>query len=112
MKKILLFRPLMALGGTEIAMLSLIKNLKNYEIYLAYVDDTSDQKLLDRFRKYATVGKVADFDFQFDTLIIATNRYHTFDEIKQIKRKERLKYLSFLVLLFVKYLMKNLHKFQ
>ena len=66
MKKILLFRPLMALGGTEIAMLSLIKNLKNYEIYLAYVDDTSDQKLLDRFRKYATVGKVADFDFQFD----------------------------------------------
>ena len=95
MKKILLFRPLMALGGTEIAMLSLIKNLKNYEIYLAYVDDTSDQKLLDRFRKYATVGKVADFDFQFDTLIIATNRYHTFDEIKQIKRKQTILWVHY-----------------
>ena len=95
MKKILLFRPLMALGGTESAMLSLIKNLKNYEIYLAYVDDTSDQKLLDRFRKYATVGKVADFDFQFDTLIIATNRYHTFDEIKQIKRKQTILWVHY-----------------
>ena len=95
MKKILFFRPLMALGGTEIAMLSLIKNLKNYEIYLAYVDDTSDQKLLDRFRKYAKVGKVADFDFQFDTLIIATNRYHTFDEIKQIKRKQTILWVHY-----------------
>lgn len=85
----------MALGGTEIAMLSLIKNLKNYEIYLAYVDDTSDQKLLDRFRIYATVGKVDDFNFEFDTLIIATNRYHTFDEIKQIKRKQTILWVHY-----------------
>lgn len=85
----------MALGGTEIAMLSLIKNLKNYEVYLAYVDNTSDPKLLDRFRKYATVGKVSDFNFQFDTLIIATNRYHTFDEIKQIKRKQTILWVHY-----------------
>lgn len=85
----------MALGGTEIAMLSLIKNLKNYEVYLAYVDNTSDPKLLDRFRKYTTVGKVSDFNFQFDTLIIATNRYHTFDEIKQIKRKQTILWVHY-----------------
>ena len=32
MKKVMIFRPLISLGGTEIAMLNLVKYLKGYEI--------------------------------------------------------------------------------
>ena len=55
MKKIMFFRPLYSLGGTEIAMLNLVTKLKGYKIYIGYSDETSDQHLLDRFTKFAEV---------------------------------------------------------
>ena len=55
MKKIMFFRPLYSLGGTEIAMLNLIKKLEGYDLYIGYSDETSDKHLLDRFAEYAEI---------------------------------------------------------
>ena len=65
MKKLMFFRPLYSLGGTEIAMLNLVKKLKGYDIYIGYSDLTSDKHLLDRFAEYATIinlNEVKDFE--------------------------------------------------
>lgn len=49
------FRPLFYMGGTEIAILNLIRNLdkEKYIIYIGYSDDTSDKDLLARLSKYS-----------------------------------------------------------
>ena len=47
MKKLMFFRPLYSLGGTEIAMLNLVKKLEGYEIYIGYSDETSNKCLSD-----------------------------------------------------------------
>ena len=53
MKKIMFFRPLFYMGGTEMAILSLVRNLKGYEIYIGYTDETSDVDLLNQYKPYA-----------------------------------------------------------
>ena len=60
MKKLMFFRPLYSLGGTEIAMLNLVKKLEGYELYIGYTDETSDKHLLDRFAEYAEVINLND----------------------------------------------------
>lgn len=56
MIKVMFFRPLYYMGGTEIAILNLIRNLnkEKYIIYIGYSDDTSDKNLLARLSKYAS----------------------------------------------------------
>lgn len=102
MKKIMFFRSLISLGGTEIAILNLIKkfNREDYEIYIGYDDDTSQEDLLNRYREYATVINVKDgCDIEFDSLIVCTTRYHLLPSINLIKRKK--------TILWVHYLMKQ-----
>ena len=73
MKKIMFFRPLFYMGGTEIAILSLIKNLKDYEIFIGYTDDTSDSELLKRYEKYAKVVKIEENSkIEIDTLVLCS----------------------------------------
>ena len=94
MKKIMIFRPLISLGGTEIAMLNLVKYLKGYELYIGYTEDTSDNSLLDEFRKYAEVINITNKpNIKFDILISATTRYHTIKEFQELEYDK--KYLWF-----------------
>ncbi len=97
MKKILFFRPLMSLGGTEMGMLGLIKNLKGYDIYLGYSDDGSDKNLLNRYKEYAKVVNIRDLNVEFDIVVIATNRYHTIPELANIKRKRTILWVHYLM---------------
>ena len=53
MKKIMFFFPLIYIGGTEVAILSLIKKLKGFDIYIGYVNENSDKGMLEEFSKYA-----------------------------------------------------------
>lgn len=102
MKKIMFFRSLISLGGTEIAILNLIKRLdkQKYEIYIGYDDETSSTDLLDRFREYAKVVNVKDgIDIEFDSFIVCTTRFHLLPSVSLIKRKK--------TILWVHYLMKQ-----
>jgi len=88
MKKILFFRPMYYMGGTEIAILSLIKNLKGYDIYIGYTDDTSSVDLLNQYSAYAKVSKLSEIeDIEYDSLIICTPYKSVWDMITNIKRK-------------------------
>lgn len=102
MKKIMFFRSLISLGGTEIAILNLIKKLdkQKYEIYIGYDDETSSRDLLDRFRECAKVVNVKDgIDIEFDSFVVCTTRYHLLPSVSLIKRKK--------TILWVHYLMKQ-----
>lgn len=85
-KKIMFFRPMFYMGGTEIAILNLIKRLKSYDIYIGYTDDTSDKSLLARYEEYAKVVKV-DKPIETDTLINCSPYITSFDEAKNVSRK-------------------------
>ena len=71
MRRIMFFRPMLYMGGTEIAILNLIKNLNksNYDIYIGYSDNESDKNLLEEYGKYATVMNVKENDIKVDVLI-------------------------------------------
>ncbi len=58
------------MGGTEIAILSLISRLANdnVKIYIGYTDDKSDIELLNRYKDYAEVVKVTE-EINVDILI-------------------------------------------
>lgn len=87
MKKIMFFRPMYYIGGTEIAILNLIKNLKNYEIYIGFTDDTSDTELLENYGKYAKVVKIdGEFNEKMDSLILCSPYKTVLDVHNKIKR--------------------------
>lgn len=86
MKKILLFRPLIYMGGTEKMMLNLISELHNYEIYIGYTDNTSDKELLNKLSQYATIIHLNNkIDISFDIAIACTWRYHSYNEFTSLK---------------------------
>ena len=86
MKKIMFFRPLYSLGGTEIAMLNLVKKLKGYDLYIGYSDQTSDKHLLDRFAEYATIVDLNEVeDFEVDNFITCSAHYNLVEAVKNIK---------------------------
>ena len=97
MRKIMFFRQLIYTGGTEIGMLNLIKNLKGFDIYVGYGDDTSDKDLLNEFGKYAHVININDdIDVEFDILILCTTKFYQIDRLDYIKRKKDILWLHFL----------------
>ena len=71
MTKVMFFRPMMYMGGTEIAILNLIRVLdKNkFDIYIGYTDNTSNKELLDRMAKYATIVNIKDNKVDIDVLV-------------------------------------------
>lgn len=71
MKKIMFFRPMIYMGGTEIAILNLIRvlNKEKFEIYIGYTDVTSNKELLDRMSKYAKIINISKEKIDIDVLI-------------------------------------------
>ena len=89
MKKIMFYRPMYYIGGTEIAILSLIKKLKGYDFYIAYTDDTSDKGLLDKYSKYAKTVKIDNnFNERIDTLVLCSPYKSVLDINNYIKRNK------------------------
>ena len=98
MKKIMFFRPLYYIGGTEKATLNLVKKLKGYEIYIGYTDETSSQEMFDEFREYATVVNLNEpCDIEFDYFIACSGHFHLVEQIKNIKRKKTLLWIHHFV---------------
>lgn len=81
------FRPMFYMGGTEIAILSLIKKLKNYDVYIGYTDNTSDKQLLKRYRQYAKVIRV-NKKINVDTLVICSPYTSSIDSSNIIEREK------------------------
>ena len=71
MVKVMFFRPMLYMGGTEIAILNLIRLLdkKKFEIYIGYTDDTSNEKLLARMSKYAKTINIKDNKINIDVMV-------------------------------------------
>ena len=89
MKKIMFFFPLIYIGGTEVAILSLIKKLKGFDIYIGYVNENSDKGMLDEFSKYATVVNVEkEKDIEVDYFISCSMKLHLCDAANNVKRKK------------------------
>ena len=98
MKKIMFFRPLYSLGGTEIAMLNLVKKLEGYEIYIGYSDLTSDKHLLDRFAEYATIVNLNEVkDFEVDAFITCSAHYNLVEAVKNVIAKKTILWIHHLV---------------
>lgn len=89
MKKIMFFFPLIYIGGTEVALLSLIKKLKGFDIYIGYVNENSDQGMLEEFSKYAKVVNVEkEKNIEVDYFISCSMKLHLCDAAKNVKRKK------------------------
>ncbi len=88
MKRIMFFRPLFYMGGTEIAILNLIStlDLDNYKIYIGYTDDSSDINLLNNYKPYAEVVKITK-DIEIDILINCSPYVSSFKSSEIVKRK-------------------------
>ena len=98
MKKLMFFRPLYSLGGTEIAMLNLVKKLEGYEIYIGYSDLTSDKHLLDRFAEYATIVNLNEVkDFEVDAFITCSAHYNLVEAVKNVNAKKTILWIHHLV---------------
>ncbi len=98
MKKIMFFRPLYSLGGTEIAMLNLVKKLEGYKLYIGYSDETSDKHLLDRFAEYAEIVNLNEIkDFEVDAFITCSVNYNHVEAVNNIKRNQTILWIHHLV---------------
>lgn len=87
MKKIMFFFPLIYIGGTEKATLSLIKKLKGYEIYVGYMSEDSDKNMLNEFSKYSTlVNVVKEENIEVDYFISCSMKFHLYEAVEKIKR--------------------------
>ena len=87
MKKIMFFRPMYYIGGTEMAILSLVRKLEGFDIYIGYIDDESDNELLNKYQKYAKVVKINDdFNERMDTLVICSPYKSSLSINDQIRR--------------------------
>lgn len=98
MKKIMFYRPLYSLGGTEIAMLNLVTKLKGYKIYIGYSDETSDQHLLDRFTKFAEVVNLNEIEsIDVDTFITCSAHYNLVEAVKKVHAEKTILWIHHLV---------------
>lgn len=89
MKKIMFFFPLIYIGGTETALLNLIKKLKGYDVYVGYANDSSDKHMLKELSKYSKVVNLEKEDnVEVDYLVSCSMRFHLYDIVKKIKRKK------------------------
>ena len=98
MKKIMFFRPLYSLGGTEIAMLNLVTKLEGYKIYIGYSDETSDKHLLDRFAKYAEIVNLNEINsIDVDTYITTYAYKNVIEAVKKVNATKRVLWIHHLV---------------
>lgn len=98
MKKIFFFRSLYYMGGTELAMLNLVKKLKGFKIYIGYSDETSDIKLLDRFKKYAEIVNLNEIDkIEVDVFVPCSAHFHLNKGIEKINSKKTILWIHHLI---------------
>lgn len=90
MKKIMFYRPLYYMGGTEIAILNLIKNLQNFDFYIGYSDENSDSILLKEFSKYAKVVNIKNEKVEVDSLVLTIDYYYMLEELNNVKSKRNI----------------------
>ncbi|MGN1012384.1 MAG: glycosyltransferase [Clostridia bacterium] len=91
MRKIMFFRPLYYIGGTEIAILNLIKNLRKYDIYIGYTDENSGEDILNKYSNYAKVVKVDEnFNEEIDILVLCSPNKKALEIDNLIKRKKNI----------------------
>lgn len=108
MKKIMFFRPLFYMGGTEMAILNLVKKLKGFKIYIGYCDITSDKELLSRFEEYAKVININEIDkIEVDVFIPCSAHYLLTESINRIKRDKTILWIHHLVNLDTSVLSEN-----
>lgn len=71
MIRVMFFRPMLYMGGTEIAILNLIRLLdkEKFEIFIGYTDDTSDEKLMTRMAKHAKIVNIKDNKLDIDVVV-------------------------------------------
>lgn len=97
MKKVMFYHPSYYLGGTEIAILSLAKQLKNVEIYIGYSMEDSDEGVLQRYRdcnaKVVNIRK--DKNIEVDTLVICSPYIGIYDECEKISRSSTYLWLHY-----------------
>lgn len=94
MKKILIFKQEINIGGAEVAILNFAKFLNGYEVYIGYTE-VNEPRLLKEIEQYA---KIIDLtketpDITFDIIISVTTKYHIIPEFRNLKYKK--KYLWF-----------------
>ena len=98
MKKIMFFRSLFYLGGIELAILNLVKNLKGFKIYIGYSDETSDKDLLERFKKHAEVVNLNEIkSISVDVFIPCSAHFNAVNNIEKIKRKRTILWIHHLI---------------
>lgn len=98
MKKIMFFRPLFYMGGTEIAILNLVKKLKDFDIYIGYSDQTSDNELLSKFEKYATVININNIDeLDIDIFVSCSAHCHSLKSLEKIRREKYILWIHHLI---------------
>ena len=91
MKKIMFFRPMLYMGGTEIAILNLLKKLNNsdeYEFYVGYSDNSSEKRLLDKFSKYVKTINVEETPIDVDILINCSPYKSSVEKFKNVNYKK------------------------
>lgn len=71
------------------ALLSLVKKLKGFDIYIGYVNENSDKGMLEEFSKYAKVVNVEkEKDIEVDYFISCSMKLHLCDAANNVKRKK------------------------
>lgn len=91
MKKIMFFRPMLYMGGTEIAILNLLKKIsgtEGLEFYVGYSDDTSDQRLLEKFSRYAKTVNVVNEKIDIDILINCSPYKSSIEKFSNVNYKK------------------------
>lgn len=91
MKKIMFFRPMLYMGGTEIAILNLLKKIngtEELEFYVGYSDDTSDQRLLEKFSRYAKTVNVVNEKIDIDILINCSPYKSSIEKFSNVNYKK------------------------
>ena len=98
MKKIMFFRSLFYMGGTEMAILNLIKKLKDFEINIGYCDETSDKELLSKFKEYAKVINISEIkEIKVDVFIPCSAHFQLSNHINKIKREKTVLWIHHLI---------------
>lgn len=98
MKKIMFFRPLFYMGGTEIAILNLVKKLKDFDIYIGYSDETSDKNLLSKFEQYATIININNIkEFNVDIFVACSAHCHLVKSLENVKREKNILWIHHLI---------------
>lgn len=100
MKKIMFFRSLYYMGGTEVAIINLIKNLskEDYYIYIGYTDESFDKEIFNNLKEYANeFVNVSNKKVEVDILINCSASLTSAELLKNIKYTKLYQWLHYIL---------------